>query len=68
MKVFLTFSLFISVFCITDTQAENNLQNLSCYYMDRETRRDDLWIIDADEMIISYFNNQDNLFKNFSKS
>jgi len=65
MRVFFTFSLLFSVFCITDTQAENNLQNLSCYYMDRETRRDDLWIIDADEMIISYFNNQDNLFKNF---
>ena len=65
MKVFLTFSLFFSVFFVTDTQAENNLQNLSCYFMDRETRHDDLWIIDADEMIISYWNNDDNLFKSF---
>ena len=65
MKVFLTFSLFFSVFFVTDTQAENNLQNLSCYYMDKETRHDDLWIIDADEMIISYWNNDDNLFKSF---
>ncbi len=66
MKVFLTFSLFFSVFFVTDTQAENNLQNLSCYFMDRETRHDDLWIIDADKMIISYWNNDDNLFKSFS--
>ena len=65
MRVFFTFSLLFSVFCITDTQAENNLQNLSCYYMDKETRHDDLWIIDADEMIISYWNNDDNLFKSF---
>jgi len=65
MKVFLTFSLFFSVFFVTDTQAENNLQNLSCYFMDRETRHDDLWIIDADKMIISYWNNDDNLFKSF---
>ena len=65
MKVFLTFSLFIYVFSITDAQAQNNLQNLSCNYMDRETRHDDLWIIDAEEMIISYWNNQDNLFENF---
>ena len=65
MKVFLTFSLFIYVFCITDTQAQNNLQNLNCYYMDRETRHDDLWVIDAEEMIISYWNNQDNLFESF---
>ena len=65
MKVFLTFSLFIYVFCITDAQAQNNLQNLSCNYMDRETRHDDLWVIDAEEMIISYWNNQDNLFENF---
>ena len=65
MKVFLTFSLFFSVFFVTDTQAENNLQNLNCYYMDRETRHDDLWIIDADKMIISYWNNDDNLFKSF---
>ena len=65
MKVFLTFSLFFSVFFVTDTQAENNLQNLSCYYMDKETRHDDLWIIDADKMIISYWNNDDNLFKSF---
>jgi hypothetical protein len=33
--------------------------------MDRETRHDDLWIIDAEEMIISYWNNQNNLFENF---
>ena len=65
MKVFLTFSLFIYVFSITDAQAQNNLQNLSCNYMDRETRHDDLWIIDAEEMIISYWNNQDNLFESF---
>ena len=65
MKVFLTFSLFIYVFSITDAQAQNNLQNLSCNYMDRETRHDDLWVIDAEEMIISYWNNQDNLFENF---
>jgi len=65
MKVFLTFSLFLTVFSITDTQAQNNLQNLSCNYMDRETRHDDLWVIDAEEMIISYWNNQDNLFENF---
>ena len=65
MKVFLTFSLFIYVFSITDAQAQNNLQNLSCNYMDRETRHDDLWAIDAEEMIISYWNNQDNLFENF---
>jgi len=65
MKVFLTFSLFIYVFCITDAQAQNNLQNLSCNYMDRESRHDDLWVIDAEEMIISYWNNQDNLFENF---
>ena len=65
MKAFLTFSLFFSVFFVTDTQAENNLQNLSCYFMDRETRHDDLWIIDADKMIISYWNNDDNLFKSF---
>ena len=65
MKVFLTFSLFLTVFSITDTQAQNNLQNLNCYYMDRVTRYDDLWIIDAEEMIISYWNNQDNLFENF---
>ena len=65
MKVFLTFSLFIYVFSITDAQAQNNLQNLSCNYMDRETRHDDLWIIDAEEMIISYWNNQNNLFESF---
>ena len=33
--------------------------------MDRETRHDDLWIIDAEEMIISYWNNQNNLFESF---
>ena len=33
--------------------------------MDKETRHDDLWIIDADKMLISFWNNQDNQFQSF---
>ena len=33
--------------------------------MDKETRHDDLWIIDADKMLISFWNNQDSQFQSF---
>ena len=65
MRIFTAFFICFSMFSITEIQAQTNLQNLSCYAMDKETRHDDLWIIDADKMLISFWNNQDSQFQSF---
>lgn len=47
-------------------RSENSLQNLNCYYMEGETKFEDLWIIDANKMLVSFFNTKDNKFQKFA--
>ena len=65
MRIFLVIVMLFSLLSVNKIKSETNVQNLSCYYMDGDTRYDDLWIIDADKMFISFWNNQDDQFQAF---
>lgn len=58
--------MFLSSFYSTEIRSENSLQNLNCYYMEGETKFEDLWIIDANKMLVSFFNSKDNKFQKFA--
>ena len=65
MRIFVVFFLFLSAFSFTEIQAQTNVQNLSCYYMDRDTKHENLWSINTDKMLISFWNNDNNQFQKF---
>ena len=65
MRINILIVMLFSLLSVNKIKSETNVQNLSCYYMDGDTRYDDLWIIDADKMFISFWNNQDNQFQSF---
>jgi len=58
--------MFLSIFYPIEMRSENSLQNLTCYYMEGETKVEDLWIIDANKMLVSFFNTKDNKFQKFA--
>ena len=66
MRLFVVFFIFLSMVTVSQTQAQTHVQNLSCYYLEGERRFEDLWIIDANEMLVSFWNTKDNKFQKFS--
>ena len=66
MRLFVVFFMFISMVTVAEIQAQTHVQNLSCYYMEGETRFEDFWTINANEMLVSFFNTKNNKFKKFS--
>ena len=66
MKNFIVLFMFLSSFYPTEIRSENSLQNLNCYYMEGETKFENLWIIDANKMLVSFFNSKDNKFQKFA--
>ena len=65
MRLFVVFFIFLSMVTVSQTQAQTHVQNLSCYYLEGETKFQDLWIIDANEMLVSFWNTKDNKFQKF---
>ena len=66
MRLFVVFFMFLSMVTVAEIQAQTHVQNLSCYYMEGETRFEDLWTINANEMLVSFFNTKNNKFQKFS--
>ncbi len=66
MRLFVVFFMFISMVTVAEIQAQTHVQNLSCYYMEGETRFEDFWTINANEMLVSFFNTKNNKFQKFS--
>ena len=66
MRLFVVFFMFLSIVTVAEIQAQTRVQNLSCYYMEGETRFEDFWTINANEMLVSFFNTKNNKFQKFS--
>ena len=66
MRLFVVFFMFLSMVTFAEIQAQTHVQNLSCYYMEGETKFEDLWVIDANKMLVSFFNTKDNKFQKFA--
>ena len=66
MKNFIVLLMFLSSFYPIEMRSENSLQNLNCYYMEGETKFEDLWIIDANKMLVSFLNTKNNKFQKFA--